>query len=49
MENNNEINSSPQIRNGIRYEDDRSTGLLGVFIFFIIMFIIMLVIAHFQG
>lgn len=48
MENNNE-NSLSQNRNNIQYTEDRSTGLLGVLIFFIVMFVTMIVIAYFKG
>ena len=48
MENNNEKSLS-QNRNNIQYTEDRSTGLLGVLIFFIVMFVTMIVIAYFKG
>lgn len=49
MENNNETQISSRAGNSVQYTEDSSTGLLGVFIFFIVMFVMMLVIAHFFG
>lgn len=50
MENNNENSlSNNQSRNNVQYTEDKSTGLLGVLVFFIVMFIAMIVIAHFKA
>lgn len=49
MENNNEMPQTTRSGTGLQYKEDHSTGLLGVFVFFLIMIAAMLILAHFFG
>lgn len=49
MENNNEIQQTTRSGTGVQYSEGHGTGLLGVFIFFVVMLAVMLIIAHFFG